>query len=209
MFSSKKSVKEKEKLPRPQTIPGPVQKSLVAEWKLSADLVPLLKAVLHRSAIGETVFDIRIFDEDETLARKVKVNDYTSLDEHPELTLYEGWFDEASKKVELHEKKKINWDVPFFTEAEIQQKIEALSEPGSTVFFFQARGPAHGGPLGMGAAVIELNPGFPEKKGKKYIIYSADVVDMQPVGKGQKLFDSNKPKEIAKWVKESLHKRVY
>jgi hypothetical protein len=209
MFSSNKSVKEKEKLPKPQAVPGPVQKSLVADWKLSADLAALFKAVVRRSAIGGAVVDIRIFDDDETLARKIKVNDYTSLDEHPELTLYEGWFDESSKKVELHEKKKVNWDVPFFTEAEIQQKIEALSEPGSSVFFYQARGPGHGGPLGMGAAVIELNPGFADKKGKKYYVYSTDVIDMQPANRGQKLFDSNKPKDIAKWVKESLHKRIY
>jgi hypothetical protein len=209
MFSNKKSEKEKGKLPRPQTVPALVQKSLLADWKLPAELPPLLKAVVQRNGHEENTHDIRIYDDADAQARKIKVNDYTTLDEHPELTLYEGQFAEAAKKVELQEKKQVNWTVPMLTEAEILQKIEALSEPGSSVFFFQARGPAHGGPLGMGAAIIELNPTYAEKKGKKYIVYSADVIDMQPAGKGQKLFDTNKSKDIARWIKDSLLKRTY
>jgi len=99
--------------------------------------------------------------------------------------------------------------VPLFTETEIQQKIEALAEPGSTTFFYQARGPAVGGPLGRGAAIVELNPDYLTKKGRKYIVYTANVVGMEPAGKRQKLFGSNKPKEIAKWIKEAHHKRAY
>ena len=86
---------------------------------------------------------------------------------------------------------------------------DELSKPGNLVFFYQARGSAHGGPLGMGAAVVELNPSYLEKKGGKYNIYTADVVDMQPMGKGQKLFDSNNPKDIAHWIKDAHHKRMY
>ena len=98
---------------------------------------------------------------------------------------------------------------PSLLIAEILQRIEALSEPGSQVFFYQARGPAVGGPLGRGAAVVELNPDYLTKKGKKYIIYTANVVGMEPVSKRQKLYDSNKPKDIAKWVKTAHHKRAY
>jgi hypothetical protein len=35
----------------------------------------------------------------------------------------------------------------------------------------------------MGAAMIELNPTTQQKE-KKYNVYTADVIDMQPVGKG-------------------------
>jgi len=201
--------KEEKKLRKPQAIPGLVQKHLGAEWKLSLDLAQLLKAVVRKNATRETAFDIQIFDESEALAKKVHVDNYTTLDENPGLILYEGWFDETSKQVELQEKKKGNWDTPIFTEAEILQKIEALTEPGSTVFFYMAAGSAHGGPLGIGAAVIELNPNYPGKKQKKYNMSLADVVDMQPVGKGEKLFDSDKPKDIAHWVKEAHHKCMY
>ena len=198
-----------EKLPGPRQIPGLVEKHIIAEYKMDPELVRILKAVVRASSTEEAVFNIRVFDESEALAKKVQVTDYTSLDEHPDLIIYGGWFDEKSKRVELEEKKKVSSDTTIFTEAEIQQRIEALSKPGSSIFFYMARGPAHGGPLGMGAAVVELNPSYLEKKGEKYNIYTADVVDMQPVGKGQKLFDSNKPKDIARWVMNAHHKRMY
>lgn len=209
MFWGKHSAKEEEKLQGPQAIPGIVQNHLVGERKMDPDLVKLLKAVVRKNATGERAFHIRIFDEQEGLAKNVQVKDYTSLDECPELVIYEGWFDEGSKQVKLEEKKKVGWDTPVFTQAEIEQKIEALSEPGGTVFFYRARGSAHGGPFGMGASVIELNPSYPGKKQKRYIIYVADVIDMQPKGKGEKVFDSDKPKHIAAWVKDGHHKRIY
>jgi len=197
-----------EKLPEPRQIPGLVEKHLIAEYKMDPDLARILKGVIRASSTGEGVFNIRVFDESEALAKKIRVKDYTSLDQHPDLTIYEGWFDEKSRRVKLEERKKVSSDTPIFTEAVIQQRMEGLSEPGSSVFFYTARGSAHGGPLGMGAAVVELNPNYP-KKGKKYNIYTADVVDMQPVGKGQKLWDSNKSKDIARWIKEAHHKRMY
>jgi hypothetical protein len=212
MFWNKKLVKEeakKERLPGPQAIPALLQKHLVAEWKMDPDLAQLLKAVVLKKSNGEKAFNIRIFDGSDALAKKVQVKNYSSLGEHSDLILYEGQFDEGSKQVKLEEKKKVSSDTPIFTQAEIQQKIEALSEPGSTVFFYMARGSVSGGPLGMGAAVVELNPNYPGKKQKKYNVYPTDVVDMQPVGKGEKLFDSDKPKDIAKWVKEAHHKRMY
>ena len=135
--------------------------------------------------------------------------DYTSFDERPELVLYEGWFDEGAKQVQLEERKKVNWEIPILTQSEIQQKIEALKDPGDVVFFYMGRGASHGGPLGMGAAVIELNPDHPGKKQKKYIAYRTDVVDMLPLGKGRKIFESDKSKEIASWVKDGHHKRIY
>lgn len=137
------------------------------------------------------------------------MKDYTTLDQHPDLIIYEGTFDETSKFVKLEEKKSVNYNVPIYTEKEIREKIESLKVPGDMIFFYMARGQGHGGPLGMGAAVIELNPNYPGKGEKKYIIYSADVVDMKPLGRGKMLFDSDKPKDIARWVANGHHKRVY
>jgi len=207
-FWGKKSEKE-EKLAGPRDIPGPVQNYLVAERKMDPDLVKLLKAVIRKSETGEALLNIRVFDDSEAIAKKVQVKDYASLDEHPDLMLYEGWFDERSKQVKLEEKKQVNWDTTIFTQAEIEQKIEALREPGDLVFFYMARGNVHGGPLGMGAAVVELNPNHPGKKQKKYAIYVADVIDMKPVGKGQLIFSSDKPTQIARWVNDGHGKRMY
>jgi hypothetical protein len=208
MFWGKKSAKEEGKLSGPKEIPGLVRNYMVAERKMDPDLAKLLKAVERKSTTGATS-NIRVFDDSEAKPKKVQVKDYTSLDEYPDLVIYEGCFDEGAEQVKLEEKKKVNWDTPFFTQVEIQQKIEALKEPGNTVFFYTARGSSHGGPLGMGATVIEFNPNYPGKKQKKYIVYAADVIDMQPVGKGDKIFDSDKPKDIARSVKDAHHKRIY
>jgi hypothetical protein len=205
----KKSVKEEAKLRGPQAIPELVQKYLVAERKMDPDLAKVLKAVMRESTSQEGQFDIRVFDESEALAKKVQVENYTALDEHRDLIAYEGWVDLESKRVGLEEKKRISSDTTIFTEAEILKKIEELSEPGSTVFFYKAKGVKHGGPLGMGAAVVELDPNYSGGKKRKYNVYNADVVDMKPVGKGDKLFDSHKPKDIARWIKEMGGKRMY
>ena len=208
MFWSKKSEKEEGKLPGPGQIPGLVQNYLVTERKMSPDLVKLLRALESKDTTGGTV-NIRVFDESEAIAKKVQVKDYTSLEEHRDLILYEGWFEEGKKQVKLEEKKKVNWNTPIFGLAEIQQKIEALKDPGSTIFFYTARGNNHGGPLGMGAAVIELNPNYPGKKEKKYNLYGTDVIDMQPMDKGPKLFGSDHSKDIARWIKNLHDKRAY
>ena len=208
MLWNKKSAEEKTKPLGPKEIPKPVQDYLVAERKMDPDLMKLLKAVERKSATG-TTSDIRVFDDSEAKAKRVEVKDYTSLDERPDLIIYEGWFDEGEKQVKLENKKKVSWDTPILTQAEIQQKIEALKEPGDSVFFYMAKGSNHGGPLGMGAVVIEQDPNDPGKKQKKYIVYTANVIDMQPVGKGSKLWDSTKPKRIAGWIKDGHHKRMY
>ena len=109
----------------------------------------------------------------------------------------------------MEEKKMVNFDTPIYTEDEIRQKIEALVEPGSSVFFYLDHGSRHGGPLGTGAAIIEFNPNYPGKKQNKYNVYVADVIDMQPADKGNKLFDSDKPKQLASWVKSNHNKRLY
>jgi len=208
MFWRKKSAEEKGKPQGPKEIPRLVQDYLVAERKMDPGLIKLLKAVERKSTIGAT-FDIRVFDDSEAKAKRVEIKDYTSLDERPDLIIYEGQFDEGVGQVKLEEKKKVNWDTPILTQTEIQQKIEALKEPGDTVFFYMAKGSNHGGPLGMGAIVVEQDPNAPGKKQKKYNVYTANVIDMQPVGKGSKLWDSTKPKRIAGWIKDGHHKRMY
>jgi len=97
-------------------------------------------------------------------------------------------------------------DVIIFTKEAIQQKIEGLSVPGISVFFYFAGSPATGGPLGRGAALVEFNPNYPGKKQKKYILSTVNVEGMEPVGKPQKFLESDKAKDIAKWISERHHK---
>jgi len=197
------------KLHGPTSIPGLVATYLTTEMKEEPNWVNHLMMVMLPNHHGTEAFDIRIFDPEEASAKKVKVKDYTSLDQHPDLILYEGWFDKESKHVELTGKASLtaSHNATIFSQDEILQKVESLNGTGNTVFFYLAGSPASGGPFGRGAGVVEVNPNYPGPKEKKYNLYADDVGDTgQPVGKRQKLFDSDKSKEIAAWIKERHHK---
>jgi hypothetical protein len=202
-------IKKQETLSGPKKISGIVEKYLASNYKWNPELMGIINMVLQKNPKAEKAYNCRIFDLSEAEARGIKVKDFSSLEGNLDLILYEGWFDETSKQVELTENKKIDFDIPLFTEAEVTEKITALSESNPSVFFYQARGPAYGGPLGRGAAVIELNPNNSDHKDKKYSIYTVNVIGKEPAGNKQKLFASNKPKEIANWVMNAHHKRLY
>jgi len=197
------------RLSRPMDIPEVLQKQLQVKWSLDPEWTKFLKMATRPNGKGPKVQDFRIFDDSDAIARKIQVKDYTSLDEHPTVILYSGWFDEATKQCEIEEVNKPVSEINFFTQEEISRKIEALSQPGETIFFYVARGGAHGGPLGMGVAIVELNPNYPGKRQKKFNLYVADVVDMQPVDKGMKLFDHDKAEKFADWIGYCHHKRMF
>ncbi len=207
--------KQKEgevKLSGPKAIPEPVRKYLVNQQKKDPALLANFKAVMRsKKSNGGKAFDIRLFDESEAMVKEVIVKDYTTLDEHQDLLYYEGWFDDKSKQVQLEQKKELKPkpEVPIFTETEIRQKIEGLSAPGSTVFFYLAGSPKHGGPLDRGAAIVELNPNYPEGKQKKYNIYVANVDGLEPVSKKEKMFDTDKAKDVSNWIKDKHYKPLY
>jgi hypothetical protein len=193
-----------ERLTEPQKIPEMVGRHLIDNLKMDVVWVWDLKAVVRKRAGDKPGFDIRVYDELEMAEKKVKVKDYTSLDERPDLILYEGWFDRQTKQISL--KDLATQDYTTLNEAEIQQKIEGLKEPGSTVFFYLAGGSASGGPLRRGAGIVELNPNYPGAKQKKYNIYRANVKGTQPVDKGQKASEADKARDAAKWIKNNHFK---
>jgi hypothetical protein len=191
----------------PQIVPGIVQQYLINEKKVDPDFAPLFKAVTHSKGTGE--ISIRVYDESDAAARKIIVKNYSELNNHPDLIIFEGSYDEKTKKVELEEKNRFNWNTTIYSEEQILENIGGLTQPGSSAFFYQTRGANNGGPLGKGATLVELNPQYPGKGQKKYNIYCVDVIDLQPAEKGTKLWAADKTKEIAKWVKQGHERRIY
>lgn len=51
-------------------------------------------------------------------------------------------------------------------------------------------------------AVIELNPRYPEKRQKKYILSTDQIVKGEAAGKKSLLFSLDNPRFIARWVVE-------
>ena len=108
MFWKKKaetSGPQASKLPAPKYMPDLVGGHLVTDFNKNPDWVWKLKAVVRRRSDDKDTFDIRIFDDVEAATKNIKVRNYLSLDEHPELVLYEGWFNNESRQMELDEKK--------------------------------------------------------------------------------------------------------
>ena len=93
MFWKRKETKEgQEKLPGPKGIPDLAGRYMVVEEKKSPDSVWRLKGVV-RPAEEKKAFYCRVFDEAQTAQAGVKVKDWTSLDEHPDSVLWEGYCD--------------------------------------------------------------------------------------------------------------------
>jgi len=83
------------KLPRPKDIPGPVGSHMVVQMQKNPDWVWSLKAVLM-PADKKKAFYCRVFDLNQTAKANVRVENWTSLDGHPDLILWEGYFDKET-----------------------------------------------------------------------------------------------------------------
>ena len=94
-----------EKLPGPKRIPDPIGQSLVVTFKEDPNWAWSLKAVMKPDGNKESFF-IRMFSDSMAGSAKVAVKDYHSLDEHPELILYEGIYDKENKRVTLQPRNK-------------------------------------------------------------------------------------------------------
>ncbi len=108
MFWRKKTEASKtkvNKLQGPKLIPDIVGGHLVTDFKQDPDVVWKLRAVMRRRGESKDAFDVRVFDDIEAATKKIKIEDYDSFDAHPELILYEGWFDKAAIQVQLEVKK--------------------------------------------------------------------------------------------------------
>jgi len=99
MFWNRKQGKEKEvNLPGPKVIPEWAGRYMVVQGKENPDWVWKLKGVMRPAPQGKT-FYCGVFDETQVIQAGLKVKDWTSLDGHPELILWEGCFEKESNTV--------------------------------------------------------------------------------------------------------------
>ncbi|OGP55182.1 MAG: hypothetical protein A2162_05280 [Deltaproteobacteria bacterium RBG_13_52_11b] len=99
MFWNRKQARDgEERLPGPKGIPGSVGSYMVVQMKKNPDWVWKLQGVV-RPADKKKAFYCRVFDASQAAQAGVKVKDWTSLEDHPELILWEGYFDKETNKV--------------------------------------------------------------------------------------------------------------
>jgi hypothetical protein len=86
---------------RPKDLPYPIGRYLVVDLNKNPDWVWSLKCVMLEKNESK-LFDIRVFDVAKANNAQVQVRDYTSLDNHPEMILFEGWFNKKTNQFEIH-----------------------------------------------------------------------------------------------------------
>jgi hypothetical protein len=105
MFWNKNTKGTPEKGIPPKSIPEPVGRYLVVNLGQNPDWVWNLKAVLQSNADKDS-FEVRVFDPSQAASQKVQVKDYHSLDDHPEIILYEGNFNKKTFAVKVTPRPK-------------------------------------------------------------------------------------------------------
>jgi hypothetical protein len=87
-----------ERLPGPKGIPFEVGRHLVVEENTDPSLVWKLKGVVRPTEKKDASY-CRVFDEAKATQAGVKVKDWSSLDEHLDLILWEGYIDKETATV--------------------------------------------------------------------------------------------------------------
>jgi hypothetical protein len=101
-----------QRLRKPQVLPQAVGRELIVQLGKNPDWVWGLKSVVHKSPRGKHRYNIRVFDQAQAAGMGIGVVDYTSLDDHPELILFEGWYDRRSWKARIREMAKPEESLP-------------------------------------------------------------------------------------------------
>ena len=99
--------RKRSKLSKPQEMPELVGRHLVVELGEDPDWVWRLKTVQRHREDGNGASDIRVFSTASAAVKGVSVENYDSLDEHPDLILFEGWFDKGSRSIAIEKMQRV------------------------------------------------------------------------------------------------------
>ena len=90
-----------KKLEKPREIPQDVGRHLVAEQDLDPDWIWNLKCVRKPREGSKSAFYIRVFSPESVAQHNLKVSDYSSLDDHMDQVIFDGWYDKENRIVRL------------------------------------------------------------------------------------------------------------
>lgn len=93
------------KLPKPKDLPERVGMYLVTQLNLDPDWVWSLKGVA-RPTTEKHNFEIRVFDPKEAVISDLIIRDFNSLDNYPEMVLFEGAYNKNTGWIDI--KRNIN-----------------------------------------------------------------------------------------------------
>lgn len=91
------------RLTGPKELPPELGRYLVISMKLDPDWVWDLRSVV-RPKEGEAAgtYQVRLFKDYKAREAGLSVENYNSLDNHPELIAFEGWYVKGTKRIEIN-----------------------------------------------------------------------------------------------------------
>ena len=92
------------KLPKPKDLPDRVGMNMVTQLKEDPDWVWNLKCVTRPKADEKRVFEVRIFNPADAIRQGVVIKNFNSLDDHPDLILFFGWFSKDTGIVKVEKR---------------------------------------------------------------------------------------------------------
>jgi hypothetical protein len=101
-----------QRLRKPQVLPQAVGRELIVQSGKDPEWVWSLKSVVRKGQRGKHRYNVRVFDQTQAAATGISVLNYSSLDEHLELILFEGWYDRKSWKADIREMVKPEESLP-------------------------------------------------------------------------------------------------
>lgn len=93
-----------EKVSRPKEMMEQLGMYLVTKLRKSPDWVWSLKVVERTHTTSKHVSEFRVYDPAMTIERDVVIKNFYSLDQNPELILFEGSMDKKNKQIQVQEK---------------------------------------------------------------------------------------------------------
>jgi len=87
---------------KPKELPMPIGRKMVVELEINPDDVWALKYLCRPSENRQGMFEFRLFNPNNAKQSGVVVRDWNTLDNRPDLILYEGRYDKNSSNVEFN-----------------------------------------------------------------------------------------------------------
>ncbi len=99
---NKTAATEAKKLPGPKELPPELGRYMVISMKLDPDWVWDLRSVAcPKEGEAAGTYQIRLFKDYKVREAGLSVENYNSLDNHPELIAFEGWYVKGTKLIEI------------------------------------------------------------------------------------------------------------
>ena len=103
--TEKAQAEKKAGLPRPKELSDRVGIYLVTQLKEDPDWIWTLRSVSRPRENNRDLHDIRIYDPHQARANQIKVENFTTLDQHQDLILFTGFVNRDTGTVELAKTK--------------------------------------------------------------------------------------------------------